>query len=76
MTKVYELTDEEINAIRNGLSEVLVQTKKKSANIDSATDDPSILDPLHGVIAAERKLAEELLALLDRATGIQVELPE
>jgi hypothetical protein len=76
MTKTYELTDEEINAIRNALSEVLVQTKKKSADVDSVTDDPSILDPLHGLIAAERKLAEKLSALLDRATGVQVELPE
>jgi hypothetical protein len=74
--QIRRLTDGEINALKNALSEVLVQIKKKSANVDSATDDPSKLDPLHGLFAAERKLAEELLDLLDRATGVQVDLPE
>jgi hypothetical protein len=74
--QIRRLTEDEINALKTALSEVLVQTKKRSANVDSATDDPSILDPYHGLIAAERKLAEELLDLLDRATGVQVELTE
>jgi hypothetical protein len=74
--QIRQLTDGEINALKNALSEVLVQTKKRSANFDSATDDPSKLDPYHRLIAVERKLAEELLELLDRATGVQVELSE
>jgi len=61
------LTDKEIAALKNALSEVLVQTKKLSHNVDLLTDDPSILDPLHRSKAEERKTAEDLLGLLDRA---------
>lgn len=70
------LTEEEIAALINALSAVVVQAKKRSADADSATDDPSILDPLHELIAAEQGTAQELLELLERATGVQVELTE
>jgi hypothetical protein len=69
-----ELILEEIEALKNALALVLVETKKKSANIDAATNDPSRYDALHALYAAENTMAEALLELLDHATGVQVDL--
>jgi hypothetical protein len=49
-----ELTLEEIAALKNALALVLVETKKKSGNIDAATNDPSQYDALHALYMPQR----------------------
>ena len=70
--QIYNLNDVEIEALKNALSTVLVRAKGLSRSIDVQTSDPSILDPLHQLIAAERSIAQNLLELLERSTGIQI----
>ena len=72
----HTLTQDEIVAIRNALAAVLADLNKKSPMIDATTDDPDILDPLHASFAQERKMAEGLMDLLDRAEVVELQLPD
>ncbi len=74
--KFHDLTEADIATLKNALSEVIVQAAKKSALVDNATDDPTILDPFHALNAETQKAAKALLELLDDAVGVRVELPE
>ena len=75
--KFHDLTEADIATLKNALSEVIVQAAKKSALVDNATDDPTILRPISRTECPEtQKAAKALLELLDDAVGVRVELPE
>lgn len=72
----HTLTDEDIGALKLALSRVLLEGKKASNRVDQATDDPSLYDQAHEIIAKERARAERLIEMLDSAYEVLVRMPD
>lgn len=70
----HTLTDKERAAIINALAAVKGAAAKRATTIDSATDNPAVLDPLHSLGAQEVALADRLIELLDGAEEVVVHL--
>ena len=66
------LTDNQIEALKRALATARVHHKNQAPIIDSHTDDPTILDPLHAERAKEQRGWEELQEMLDDAEGVVI----